>query len=282
MTISSLGQTLPFIKAHGTGNDFIVIDAVAQNIELTGEQVTSLCHRNTGIGADGILRIAKASEFEIFDAHYFMDYRNADGTLAETCGNGLRVFARVLVELGYQERGTFTVGTRAGTIRVTVSPDDRQFANISVQMGKAQPSEFQTITVQTEAGSWSGHGVFMPNPHCVVQVNDLDSAGTLINPPKVLPVEVFPDGVNVEFIAPVGENHIAMRTHERGVGETLSCGSGACASASVWASANDLVTPWTVQVDVLGGTLFIDSALDGTLTLRGPTQVVATGNAREV
>ncbi len=280
MTNASFKPTLPFIKAHATGNDFVVVDSVTQSIELSERDTIFLCHRQTGIGADGLLRIAKASDFGVSDAHFFMDYRNADGTIAETCGNGLRVFARVLVELGYEERGTFTIGTRAGTIRVAVSPDDVNFENISVQMGKPQSHDITEIQVQTEGGLWAGKGVFMPNPHCVVNTVDISSVGTLLQAPKVSPSTAFPQGVNVEFIEPIGDTHIAMRTFERGVGETLSCGSGACAAASVWAHDNDLKTPWTIQVDVLGGTLFIDSALDGILTLRGPASVVATGFAK--
>ena len=280
MTNSSSKPTMPFIKAHATGNDFVVIDSAKQILELTDQDVVSLCHRHTGIGADGLLRIAKASDYSVSDAHFFMDYRNADGTIAETCGNGLRVFARLLVELGYEKPGTFTIGTRAGTIRVTVSPDDVNFENISVQMGKAESHNIAKITVQTESGLWDGKGVFMPNPHCVVKTEDLNSVGTLLQAPEILPSTAFPEGVNVEFIEPLGEQHIAMRTFERGVGETLSCGSGACAAASIWARDNDLKAPWTIQVDVLGGTVFIDSALDGILTLRGPASVVATGFAK--
>ena len=280
MTNSSLKPAVPFIKAHATGNDFVVIDSVAQSVNLANTEVVALCQRQTGIGADGLLRIAKAVDFSVADANYFMDYRNADGTIAETCGNGLRVFARVLIELGYEKPGTFTVGTRAGTIRVTVSPDDTNFENIAVQMGKPQSHSASDIQIQTETGSWVGVGVFMPNPHCVVRVKDLQSAGTLSSSPKVSPVSAFPEGVNVEFIESLGNHQIAMRTFERGVGETLSCGSGACAAASVWARENNLTTPWTIQVDVLGGSLFIDSAIDGTLTLRGPAKVVAMGDAK--
>jgi len=120
-------EHLPFVKAHGIGNDFIVVDAVAQVIDLNANQVARLCERHKGLGADGLLRIAPASEFGVSDAKFFMDYRNADGSIAETCGNGLRVFARMLIELGYENFGVFAIGTRAGTVTAMVYAQDEHF-----------------------------------------------------------------------------------------------------------------------------------------------------------
>ncbi len=268
---------LPFTKGHGTGNDFIVVDAVALEVYLSADDVRTMCDRHKGIGADGILRVAFASEFAVTDAKYFMDYRNADGSIAETCGNGLRVFARFLVEHGYEARGTFTIGTRGGTVSATVRADDPEFTDIAIAMGKPQLVAADDIYVFTEEGNWPGIGVHMPNPHCVTVVDDIDDAGELVDAPNVTPPGIFPLGVNVEFIAEVSDTHIAMRTYERGVGETLSCGSGACAAGYVWAMNQGLATPWTVQIDVLGGTVYVDGATDGLLTLRGPAEFVATG-----
>jgi diaminopimelate epimerase len=200
-TPANLAQ-LPFVKAHGTGNDFVVVDAVAHEVNFESQQVADLCDRHTGIGADGLLRIALASDFGIVDANYFMDYRNADGSVAETCGNGLRVFARMLIELGYEQVGRFTIGTRAGTVTATVDQQDAQFANIAIEMGSPQlSSDSSLVGVSTESGAFSGVPVWMPNPHCVVIVDDAADAGSLHTAPVLDTEVVFPQGANVEFIS---------------------------------------------------------------------------------
>ena len=146
-------------------------------------------------------------------------------------------------------------------------------------MGQPSSSLIATTpTVTTEISNWPGVAVFMPNPHCVTIVEDVHAAGALLDAPHIAPTEIFPDGANVEFIEGLDRAHIKMRTFERGVGETLACGSGACAAAYVWALRNDLPADWTVQVDVLGGTLFVDSIDQGTLVLRGPAEIVFSGH----
>ena len=205
-----------------------------------------------------------------------MDYTNADGSLSATCGNGLRVFARYLVEAGLENRGQFTIGTRAGTVTVAISETDVDFTNIAVTMGHVSLGPMN-VTVETETGSWPAVGIAGMNNHAVSVVDDIADAGSLAEIPTALPAGTYPDGVNFEFIQEKSPTHIAMRTHERGVGETLSCGSGACAAAYVHATSNHLNDPWTVQVDVLGGTVYVDSDTDGILTLRGPAVFVAEG-----
>ena len=133
------------------------------------------------------------------------------------------------------------------------------------------------VTVETETGSWPAVGIAGMNNHAVSMVSDIKDAGSLDHIPTALPAGTYPDGVNFEFVQTISPAHISMRTHERGVGETLSCGSGACAAAYVQATSNHLNDPWTVQVDILGGTVFVDSDTDGTLTLRGPAVFVADG-----
>lgn len=272
---------VPFRKGHGTGNDFIVVNGLdgyfVDAETLTPELAQSLCDRHRGIGADGILRVANASDFDVNDAKYFMDYRNADGSVSATCGNGLRVFARYLVEAGLEDRGQFTIGTRAGTVTVAISETDVDFTNIAVTMGHVSLGPMD-VTVETETGSWPAVGIAGMNNHAISVVDDIAEAGSLIEVPTALPAGTYPDGVNFEFIQAKSPTHIAMRTHERGVGETLSCGSGSCAAAYVHATSNHLNDPWTVQVDVLGGTVYVDSDTDGTLTLRGPAIFVASGN----
>lgn len=271
---------VPFRKGHGTGNDFIVVNGLegffADPKSVTPELSQALCDRHRGIGADGILRVAKASEIDTDDAQYFMDYTNADGSKSATCGNGLRVFARYLVEAGLESRGLFTIGTRAGTVTVAISETDSDFTNIAITMGRVSLGPMD-VTVQTESGSWPAVGIAGMNNHAVSVVDDIAQAGSLTEIPVALPANTYPDGVNFEFIQAKSPTHIAMRTHERGVGETLSCGSGSCAAAYVHATSNHLNDPWTVQVDVLGGTVYVDSDSDGVLTLRGPAVFVANG-----
>jgi diaminopimelate epimerase len=273
-----------FRKGHGTGNDFIVVDGLAGPFAdpnfLTPDLAKKLCNRHQGIGADGILRVARTSDFtesaNSADAQYFMDYRNADGSISATCGNGLRVFARYLVESGLESRGQFAIGTRAGTVAVVISETDVDFSNIAVTLGRVSLGPMN-VTVETETGSWPAVGIAGMNNHAVSVVDDIAHAGSLTEVPTALPAGTYPDGVNFEFIQVKSPTHIAMRTHERGVGETLSCGSGSCAAAYVHATSNHLNDPWTVQVDVLGGTVYVESDIDGNLTLRGPAVFVASG-----
>lgn len=275
---------VPFRKGHGTGNDFIVVNGLdgffADPKSVTPEIAQKLCDREHGLGADGILCVARASDFAESstgdDAKYFMDYTNADGSISATCGNGLRVFARYLVEVGLEDRGLFTIGTRAGTVSVAISETDTEFTNIAITMGHVSLGPMD-VTVQTETGSWPAVGIAGMNNHAVSVVDDIAQAGSLKQIPTALPAGTYPDGVNFEFIQTKSPTHIAMRTHERGVGETLSCGSGACAAAYVHATSNHLNDPWTVQVDVLGGTVYVDSDTDGVLTLRGPAVFVGDG-----
>lgn len=271
-------NAVPFLKGHGAGNDFVVLDATGGGLNPSEKAVEVLCDRRKGIGGDGVLRIAPAAEFDVADAKYFMDYRNSDGSLGMTCGNGLRVTARFLVEQGYESTGSFTIGTRAGTVTAHVSAEDKNFSNIEIHMGKFTPIVDSELTVSTDTGSWQASGISSPNPHAVSVVNDIWDAGSLSDYPSVTPAQSFPDGVNFEFIAPKSPTHIAMRTHERGVGETLACGSGSCAAAQVWAVKNNLEAGWSVQVDLLGGTVFVDDDKQGGLILRGPAQFVASGN----
>jgi diaminopimelate epimerase len=262
---------LPFLKGHGTGNDFVLIPDLGDEYELSVEQVRALCDRNFGMGGDGLIRIARDSS----TGRFVMDYRNADGSLAEMCGNGARVFIQALRYLDAWDGDELEFETRAGKIRGIVHPD----GSISIDMGPAVPIEVGT-EAQAHVGdrSWPIVGVRVPNPHAVVFVDDLNHAGSLREPPVVTASGAFPDGVNVEFVIARGDRHVAMRVHERGVGETLSCGTGAC--AVVWAASRHFGAQHTHdewQVDVPGGTVFVHEDEQGHLLLRGPAVIVAQG-----
>ncbi len=264
-------------KGHGTGNDFIIVPPTSR--DFTPREVAVLCDRHLGIGADGLIRIVPTAEADdpfvraqADAAPWFMDYRNADGSLAEMCGNGVRVFVRALLREGLVTAGAFDVATRGGTRRVRVDAPDGE---VAVDMGEGTPEAPSRITV-AEGRSFPASGMYFPNPHAVVLVDDLAQAGALRTMPEWHPAERYPAGVNVEFVRIVGPRHLAVRIHERGVGETLSCGTGVCASVAVARDAADDSRPGTWQVDVPGGTVWVDVDAAGTATLRGPAVLVAT------
>ena len=266
-----------FVKGHGTGNDFVLIPDLDGRIELTAEQVRFLCDRHRGVGADGVLRVVRTEHApEVSDqapeAEFFMDYRNADGSLAEMCGNGARVFMRYLDAVGLITDPDALIATRGGSRKARMNED----LSVTIDMGAARPVS-ATAHIAVGAGSWPAVGVLVPNPHAVVFVDDLAQAGDLREPPTVAPSTVFPEGVNVEFVVERGPRHLAMRVFERGVGETLSCGTGACAVAWAWARRTGGSGEGDTRVDVPGGSVVVTETADGRLLLTGPADLVARG-----
>jgi diaminopimelate epimerase len=273
-----------FIKGHGTGNDFVILPDADGQLELTPGLVAAVCHRRFGLGADGVLRVVRAAKDpdgagHAADAEWFMDYRNADGSVAEMCGNGVRVFARFLVTAGLAEPaiGGLPIATRAGVVRARLSGDV-----IAVDMGLPRVYAQSAATLVGWPESLPGTAVDCGNPHLVCPVPAgvaLDSLD-LTRPPGV-DAGVFPAGVNVEFVTPAGpvegaDLRVRMRVFERGSGETLSCGSGACAVAAV-ALAGAGRDRGVVLVDVPGGRL--TATFDGhTCWLSGPAVLVASGD----
>jgi len=266
-----------FLKGHGTENDFVLVPDLDASIELGADAVARICDRHAGIGADGVLRVVRADGDA---AGFFMDYRNADGSIAEMCGNGLRVFGRYLVEAGLEQPGAFTVQTRAGVRTVTVPADG---SDITATMGSPVVRRVDGLRVCVGDHGWDAVDVDLGNPHAVVFVDDLAHVGSLFDPPRVLPVGSYPHGVNVEFVVDRGPRHIAMRVHERGSGETRSCGTGACAAAAAAAvrtEGADASGRWTVEVP--GGRLRVDLHPDGSVDLTGPAVIVGEGTLRAV
>jgi diaminopimelate epimerase len=250
---------------HGTHNDFVLLYDVDDVVSISPEQVQRICDRASGIGADGLIKIVKRS------GKWFMDYRNADGSIAEMCGNGIRVMARYLVERGYQPEGIFGIDTRAG-MRYLAAPADE---DISVNMGKAVLDEdYPEIAVTVGEKSWPGYNINVGNPHAVVFVDDIAEAGDLLSAPIVDPKEAYPEGVNVEFVQVLPTGELAMRVHERGVGETQSCGTGTCAvalAATLHARKN-LPSHWVINPP--GGRLVVDTDGHSNATLIGPAVIV--------
>ncbi|MEW1683918.1 diaminopimelate epimerase [Streptomyces sp. NPDC093594] len=277
-----MSTRIAFLKGHGTENDFVIVPDPDNAVDLPPAAVAALCDRRAGIGGDGLLHVVRSAAHpearSMADrAEWFMDYRNGDGSIAEMCGNGVRVFARYLQRAGHAAEGDLAVATRGGVKTVHLAKD----GDITVGMGRALLPEGD-VTVSVGERDWPARNVNMGNPHAVAFVDDLADAGTLFTSPPFSPLSAYPDGVNVEFVVDRGPRHVAMRVHERGAGETRSCGTGACAVA-VAAARRDGVDPRvtglpvTYTVDLPGGTLVITERPDGEIEMTGPAVIVAEG-----
>jgi diaminopimelate epimerase len=249
---------------HGTHNDFLVFFDAEDQLVISPDQVAAMCNRTTGIGADGIIRIVKS------EGKWFMDYRNADGSLAEMCGNGIRVMARYLVKKGHQPEGIFAIDTRDGIKHLRVPADD----DISVNMGKVY-YEAETVEASVNGVTYSGYNINVGNPHAAVFIEDLSTLGSLDSAPSVTPADSYPEGVNVEFIEILPGHEVKMRVHERGSGETQSCGTGTCAVAlaATMKSGESLPSRWVIYPP--GGRLVVDIDGHSNATLTGPAVMVA-------
>lgn len=258
--------TATLTYGHGTENDFLLLLDAADQIEVTPESIAKLCNRASGIGADGFIRMVKRN------GQWFMDYRNSDGSLAEMCGNGIRVMARYLVDRGLQPAGLFPIDTRAGKKFLSVP----ESGEISVNMGKVVEIDDYSdeLEVRHNGKSWSALNIDVGNPHAVAFVASLDEVGSLVLAPDVSPLDAFPDGVNVEFVEILNDGQVRMRVHERGSGETKSCGTGVCAVALATTihQKKRLPAQWTVHVP--GGTLKVEIDGHSNAVLTGPAELV--------
>ena len=273
-----------WLKGHGTENDFVLLPDPAGDVhgDLSPRLVRALCHRRRGIGADGVLRVIRSAAYadqeplaaQVADeTEWFMDYRNSDGSVGEMCGNGVRVFARHLVEEGLADPAEpLPIGTRGGVKVVHFDHDGL----VVVDMGRGELQG--DVEVAVGERSWKASRISMGNPHAVVMVDDLADAGPLLESPGYDPGD-FPDGVNVEFVREVGARHVAMRVFERGSGETRSCGTGACAAALAAAVVEGGSRPQLWRVDVPGGTLYVHWLENDHVELGGPAVLGVRGHA---
>lgn len=280
-------KEIAFAKGHATENDFLIIHDPDGSIDLTADEVTRLCDRRAGLGADGVLRVVRAGNLGVAipgvdPAWWFMDYRNADGSLAEMCGNGVRVFAHWLAAHQLVDIPDFTIGTRAGARPVTVVSADRDDAVVRVDMGPAEITGISTCMIGDR--SFAGMGVDLGNPHLACVVPGLTPAALEIMALQapVFDTSFFPHGVNVELVTELAAGPdgatIHMRVWERGVGETRSCGTGTVAATRA-ALADAGHAEGTVTVRVPGGAVEVE-ILGDTSTLTGPSRIVATGTVR--
>lgn len=288
-----MGIDLNFTKGQGTGNDFVLFADPDGQVELTPAQIRAVCDRRFGVGGDGIIRAVKSRNLvagaaalaEDEAAEWFMDYWNADGTPSEMCGNGIRVYAKFLIENGLTllaDGDTLAIGTRGGVRDV-----QRNLTGFQVDLGRWKLDGGEPLVrAKNLQVARPGLGINVGNPHAVVALADddeLDSADLTFIPQLEPEPE---DGINVEFVVPRdplvvdGVGRIRMRVHERGSGETLSCGTGAAAAALAtrhWAGPG-APNQWKVEVPggVLGVRMFPTE--DGEhVSLSGPAELVFDG-----
>jgi diaminopimelate epimerase len=293
-----MAESYPFLKGHGTENDFVLLPDHDGSVHgaLDPARVRALCDRYAGIGGDGVLRVIRTASYAAAVGHtlpdpgaeWFMDYRNSDGSESEMCGNGIRLFARHLVEEGLADPAhPIPIGTRAGVKLLTVRD-----GLVTADMGT--PKVLGETVVGVGIRSWPARHVDMGNPHAVAFVESLDRhgpVGPLLDPPAHDP-GTYPEGVNVEFVVRRADRHVAMRVHERGSGETRSCGTGACAVMVAAAVADGVLSSAgsagsagggppaddvSYRVDVPGGTLTVTWTAEDRVLLTGPALVVARG-----
>jgi diaminopimelate epimerase len=282
-----MADQTPFTKGHGTENDFVLVPDLEGRLDLSAQQAALLADRRAGIGGDGVIRVvptALAAEPAVLaqasEARWFMDYRNADGGVAEMCGNGTRVFATYLRREGLETADEFAIATRAGTKIVRFESPELIAVNLGPwrlsQPAIADDEGFDALVHLEGHEPLSALSLDLGNPHTVVALPesvDLEALD-LHWAPVVNPVP--PHGSNIEFVRPMGAGQLRMRVHERGVGETRSCGTGAAAAALAtrfW--AGDVTDTWTV--DVPGGRLRVRALPGQEVELAGPAVLVADG-----
>ena len=268
-----------FAKGHGTENDFVLVVDRENMQPVSAEQVVRICDRRAGIGADGLLRAVLAKHIDGWDGDgslWFMDYRNRDGSVAEMCGNGIRVFARYLVDEGLAYGPVLPIASRAGLREAEFLTDGR----IRVAMGPVVVAPEPVRIVTSDSTAYDAVAVDVGNPHAVSFVNDLASLDLSAAPDY--PHDAFPEGVNAEFVQVLGDRQVAIRVYERGSGETRSCGTGTVAAAAAAharaataAEPQPSAEPVRYRVDVPGGSVEVELAEQAYLT--GPAVVVARG-----
>ncbi|SEQ25839.1 diaminopimelate epimerase [Mycobacterium sp. 88mf] len=274
-----------FAKGHGTQNDFVVLPDLDAALSLTPAAVAALCDRRRGLGADGVLRVTTAGAAQaagVFErlpdgvaaSDWYMDYRNADGSIAQMCGNGVRVFAHYLRASGLESADEFVVGSLAGPRPVVLHNVDDTTADVTVEMGKA--NRFGSGTAVVGGRSVSGVAVDVGNPHLAcVGLTEGELAALDVGAPVSFDEQLFPEGVNVEVLTVPVDGAVAMRVHERGVGETRSCGTGTVA-ATLAALAHEGAGTGTLRVRIPGGEVTV-TITESTSYLRGPSVLVARG-----
>jgi diaminopimelate epimerase len=277
-----------FAKYHGTGNDFLLVEDLEDDLQLSGGLIAAACDRHRGVGADGLIRIIRGD-----GADFVMDYYNADGNLSEMCGNGIRCLAKHVFDRGLTSKEQIDVQTRAGLKRLALEVDDGLVRRVTVDMGrpsverKAIPMNgdpdgtFVGQSLQAGGRTFTATAVSMGNPHCVLFLGAEDEMATADVPGIGREIEQrseFPNRANVEFVK-VEDGRILMRVWERGSGETMACGTGACAALVACSLAG--LTGREAEVEFPGGVLRVAWRGDDHVFLTGPAVFVFDGQLSE-
>ena len=258
-----------FVKSHGLGNDYLVVDARQLGFELTPARIRRICNRHTGVGADGILVLVETTE-----ADFAVRIFNPDGSEAEKSGNGLRIFAKFLYDHDYTTRTDFTVHTRGGTVRARLLVADRRVSAVRVDMGRADID--RSLTTLPVAGEvLRVVSLSVGNPHCVTIVDELSRSQLLRLGPLIEHHVAFPNRTNVQFVQVVSRNAVRALVWERGAGHTLASGSSSCAVAAA-CFAEGLVDG-QVTVHLEGGDLAIEVDQDLNVIMTGPVEEICSG-----
>lgn len=271
-----------FTKMHGLGNDYIYINCFTEHLENPEETAKKLSRQHTGIGADGLILI-EPSQYADFKMRMF----NADGSVGEMCGNGIRCFAKYVYDRELTKKKKFLIETGAGIREVSVAVKENQVERVRVEMGKpilratyipikTNSSMVINKSVNIQGENYFITGVSMGNPHAVTFVRNVEKVEVARIGPLFEQYEKFPNRINVEFAEILDKNTIKMRVWERGTGETMACGTGAC--AVLVASVLNHLTDHQVWVKLLGGDLFVEwSRMNGHIYMEGPAVSVFDG-----
>ena len=261
-------EQMKFTKMHGLGNDYLYVYGEAP--ENVTELSRILSERHLGAGSDGMIYISK-SDIADFKMRIF----NADGSETKMCGNGIRCVGKYVYDKGYTDKKFLRIETLSGIKHLTLQIVGSKVKNVMVDMGKAEVEKPMSITID------GNEVVLIPvsvgNPHAVIFVNDIKTAPLTTLGPKIEHHEVFPGGVNVEFVEVIAEDKLRMRVWERGSGVTLACGTGACASVMAAISANYCHYDETISVELDGGILKIQIDFDNTILMTGPAETIYEG-----
>jgi len=270
-----------FVKSHGLGNDYIVLNEADLGFRITPEAVRLLCHRHYGVGSDGVLFLAGPQT-----APFVLRIFNPDGTEAEKSGNGIRIFAKYLFEHGYTHEKTFYIETKGGLVRVNLEGDRDRVTTVTVEMGRAsfrsddipvtgEEREVVNEELRVDGEHFRFTAVSMGNPHCVIPVDRLNPEEVRRLGPQIEHHPVFPHRTNVQFAKVRSRDRVAILIWERGAGYTLASGSSACAVAAACRRLG--LTDDRVAIQMPGGDLDITIQPEWEITLRGPVSEVYTG-----
>ena len=271
-----------FVKSHGLGNDYFVMDASDLSFELNPETIKLLCDRNYGIGSDGILLLVPSDKTD-----FGLRILNPDGSEAEKSGNGLRIFAKYLYEHGHAHNEVFTIDTLGGVVTAELDVVDGRVPFVTVEMGEAtfksteipvsgEEREVVGEELRVEGEIVKFTAVSVGNPHCVVFTEELDEEYIKHVGPFIENHELFPNRINVQFAKPISRDRVEILIWERGAGYTLASGSSSCAVAS--ACVKNALTDSTVTVSMPGGELDIEIREDWSIKMKGAVEEVASGS----